>query len=140
MLKLLAQFFSTLAGTHKHDDITHAEVATLKKALEANKLIVAQQLETIEGLKKVNASQVESIKERTKEKEHYIAELEKAVRQLSEIDVLKDKLRIAQNDKTTLTMTQTLNTQLRKEVVELREEQEKAIVMLKSFGAELRKN
>ena len=45
MLKLLAQFFSTLAGTHKHDGITH-------KALEANKLIVAQQLESIAELKK----------------------------------------------------------------------------------------
>ena len=47
MLKLLAQFFSTLAGTHDHAGITHTEHEQLKKALEANKTIVAQQLESL---------------------------------------------------------------------------------------------
>ncbi len=137
MLKLLAQFFSTLAGTHDHAGITHTEHEQLKKALEANKTIVAQQLESLKD------KDVE-IAARVKEKEHLVKQLERAVKETdsvkSELVDIKDALREAQNDDVDATMVRTLNAQLRKEVGELKEEQTQAIKMLNSFAVELRKN
>ena len=137
MLKLLAQFFSTLAGTHDHAGITHTEHEQLKKALEANKTIVAQQLESLKD------KDVE-IAARVKEKEHLVKQLERAVKETdsvkSELVDIKDALREAQNDDVDATMVRTLNAQLRKEVGELKEEQTQAIKMLNSFDVELRKN
>lgn len=113
MLKLLAQFFSTLAGTHDHAGITHTEHEQLKKALEANKTIVAQQLESLKD------KDVE-IAARVKEKEHLVKQLERAVKETdsvkSELVDIKDALREAQNDDVDATMVRTLNAQLRKEV------------------------
>ena len=126
MLKLLAQFFSTLAGTHDHAGITHTEHEQLKKALEANKTIVAQQLESLKD------KDVE-IAARVKEKEHLVKQLERAVKETdsvkSELVDIKDALREAQNDDVDATMVRTLNAQLRKEVGELKEEQTQAIKM-----------
>ena len=137
MLKLLAQFFSTLAGTHDHAGITHTEHEQLKKALEANKTIVAQQLESLKD------KDVE-IAARVKEKEHLVKQLERAVKETdsvkSELVDIKDALREAQNDDVDATMVRTLNAQLSKEVGELKEEQTQAIKMLNSFAVELRKN
>ena len=143
MLKLLATFFASLAGTHKHDDITHQEVEKLKRSLKDTNTIIAQQLETIDGLKKVNASQVESIQERTKEKEHYILELETAVHQLdelaAEVAVLKEKLRVAQNEKTGALALKQENEAHQKKILELEEDNEAAINMLEKFAKELQK-
>ena len=143
MLKLLATFFASLAGTHKHDDITHQEVEKLKRSLKDTNTIIAQQLETIDGLKKVNASQVESIQERTKEKEHYILELETAVHQLdelaAEVAVLKEKLRVAQNEKTGALALKQENEAHQKKILELEEDNEAAISMLEKFAKELQK-
>ena len=137
MLKLLAQFFSTLAGTHDHAGITHTEHEQLKKALEANKTIVAQQLESLKD------KDVE-IAARVKEKEHLVKQLERAVKETdsvkSELVDIKDALRESQNADVDATMVRTLNAQLRKEVGELKEEQTQAIKMLNSFAVELRKN
>ena len=137
MLKLLAQFFSTLAGTHDHAGLTHTEHEQLKKALEANKTIVAHQLESLKD------KDVE-IAARVKEKEHLVKQLERAVKETdsvkSELVDIKDALREAQNDDVDATMVRTLNAQLRKEVGELKEEQTQAIKMLNSFAVELRKN
>ena len=137
MLKLLAQFFSTLAGTHDHAGITHAEHEQLKKALEANKTIVAQQLKSLKD------RDIE-IAARVKEKEHLVKQLEIAVKETdsvkSELTDIKDALREAQNDDVDAIMVRTLNAQLRKEVAELKDEQVQAITMLNSFATELRKN
>lgn len=144
MLKLLAQFFSTLAGTHKHDGITH-------KALEANKLIVAQQLESIAELKKEIQERIVDKDQRVKQVMHLTGQMEKAVREATlaeeltkmaqaEIVELKDNLREAQNNKVATLEVRQINSQLRKEIGELRDEQEQAITMLKSFEVEMRKN
>ena len=137
MLKLLAQFFSVLAGTHDHAGITHEEHEQLKKALEANKTIVAQQLENL----KVKDVEIEA---RIKEKEHLVKQLEKAVKETDsvkfELTTIKDSLREAQNDDVDAAMVRTLNAQLRKELGELKDEQTQAITMLNSFAVEMRKN
>ena len=143
MLKQVALFFSTLAGTHKHDDITHQEVEKLKRSLKDTNTIIAQQLETIAGLKEVNASQVESIQERIAEKEHLVKQLEESVKDVdnahAEITSLKDRLRNAQNESTATSQLQKHNTELEAKGAELEEDNELALVMLDKFSKELQK-
>ena len=144
MFKLLADFFASLAGTHKHEAINHTEMKQVTKALEANKAIVAQQLESIAELK-------EEIQERAKQLVHLTGQLEKSVQESdaisgelaktqTEMTELKDKLREAQNNKVATLEVRQINSQLRKELGELHDEQEQAITMLKSFEVEMRKN
>ena len=136
MFKLLADFFATLAGTHKHEDITHQQVEKLKKSLNDNNTVISQQLDSIAKLKT-------EIQERTKEKEHYILELETAVHQLdeasAEVTVLKEKLRVAQNDKTSALALKQENEAHQKKILELEEDNEVAIKMLEKFAKELQK-
>lgn len=144
MLKLLADFFATLAGTHKHDGISHKEVEQLKRSLKDTNVIIEQQLETIAGLKKVNATQVESIQERVKEKEHFVLELETAVHQLDEaskeVTSLKEKLRVAQNENTGALVLKQENEAHQKKILELEEDNEAAIRMVEKFAKALQKN
>lgn len=144
MLKVLAQFFSTLAGTHDHAGITHTEHEQLKKALEANKTIVTQQLQSL----KDKDAEIEA---RTKEKTHLVQQLEKAVKasdtvvldlvtKEAELVKIKDALREAQNNKVATLEVRQVNAQLRKELSELQDEQAQAITMLNSFAVEMRKN
>ena len=141
MLKLLAQFFSTLAGTHKHDDINHEEMERLKRALEANKEIVRNQLVNFDKLK---AEQTKKDAEHATCEEHLTQQLKDAVHDIdnahAEIVSLKDRLREAQNQGTANLDLRKRNEDLQTQISVLEEDNEAAINLLDKFSKELQKS